>query len=327
MRLTYEQIASIAQGVTKVEQTEEGIQFHRFTEEQERVYRDSRFHPRQYATAGVRLHFKTDSKTLYMKVLISMGCTRNFFAHDILVNGKMIGSLKNETEECCGEFEESFMLGDGEKDVCIHFPWSMCSILKEFCLDDNSFIEPVKKGKKMIIFGDSITQGADALNPSSCYAVNLADALDADAINKGIGGERYCPWLAALKDDMEPDYISVAYGTNHFRAYSPEESRRLCEEFWENLVANYPNAKIFALTPIWRKDNTGNTQFQRFEDIGESIADVVKKYDNVTCISGLGFVPEDETLFADAHLHPNNAGFKYYSERVCAEVLAILGNQ
>ena len=316
MNLTYEQIVSITQGVSYVELRENDIQFHRFTPAQEKAYDGSDFHPKQYATAGVRLHFKTDSKSLYMKVLTSMGSSRNFFAHDILVNGEYIGSLKNNAENPYGEFEQEFALGEGIKDVCIHFPWSVCSILKELCLDDGSLVQPIKKDKKIIIFGDSITQGYDAENPINRYAANLADALSAEEINKAIGGEIFRPWLADLKDDIEPDYIAVAYGTNHWHFSSSEEFRSLCEEFYDKMVANYPKAKIFALTPIWRKDRTDFTRFKSFEEIGEIIVDVVKKYDNVTCISGRYLIPEDETLFSDLYLHPNDKGFKYYSEGV-----------
>ena len=316
MNLTYKQIESIVQGVAYMEQKEEGIQFHRFTTFQEKEYDDSEFHPRQYATAGVRLNFKTDSRSLYMKVVTGMVSSRNYFAHDILVNGEYIGSLNNNSEDVCGEFEKGFELGEGVKNVCIHFPWSICSILKELCLDDASFIEPVKKDKKILVFGDSITQGYDAENPMNRYAAKLADALEAEEFNKAVGGEVFCPWLAESKNNIEPDYISVAYGTNHWHRSSPEELRAICEEFYDKLVLNYPNALVFALTPIWRKDRTDITKFESFEEIGEIIADVVKKYDNVTCISGRHFIPEDETLFADLYLHPNNAGFKYYSEGV-----------
>ena len=315
MKLTYELIASIVQGVARVEQKEEGIQFHRFTEAQERGY-DDLGNCQQYATAGVRLNFKTDSKILYMKVLPRQVCSRKFFAHDILVNGEFIGSLKNKTEEIFGEFEETFELGEGTKDVCIHFPWSVCSTLKEMSLDDGSFVEPVKNEKKVIIFGDSITQGYDAVNPMNRYAANLADALEAEEINKAIGGEAFCTWLAELKEEIDPDYISVAYGTNHWHHSSSQEFRAICEEFYDKLTANYPNAKILAITPIWRKDRTDITRFENFEEIGEIIADVVEKYENVTCISGSNFIPEDETLFSDLHLHPNDAGFKYYSESI-----------
>lgn len=316
MKLSFEQIKAIAQGVAYVDQKEEGIQFHRFTAEQEKGYDGSEFHPKQYATAGVRLNFKTDSKSLFMKVLTSKGSSRKFFAHDVLVDGKYIGSLKNKTEDIFGEFEENFELGEGTKEVCIHMPWSVCSIVKELSLDDGSFVEPVKKAKKVIIFGDSITQGYDAVNPINRYAANLADALDAEELNKAIGGEKFCPWLAEMRDDIEPDYISVAYGTNHWHRASSEEFRAICEEFYDKLVVSYPNAKIFALTPIWRKDRTDITRFKSFEEIGEIICDVVKKYDNVTCISGRNFVPEDENLFSDLYLHPNDAGFKYYSEGI-----------
>lgn len=316
MKLSYEQVVSITQGAVKVERKENSIQFHRFTEEQEKVYAASEYHPKQYATAGVRLHFKTDSTRLFMKMKTSQGSSRKFFAHDVLVDGKFVGSLKNKTEDCYGVFEESFALGEGTKTVCIHFPWSVCSMLEELSLDDGSFIEPVKREKKILIFGDSITQGYDAADPMNRYAANLADALEAEEINKAIGGEKFCPWLAEMRDDIEPDYISVAYGTNHWHRASSEEFREICETFFDKLVHNYPNAKIFAITPIWRKDRTDETRFKYFEEIGEIICDVVKKYNNVKCISGRNFIPEDEKYFSDLYLHPNDEGFKFYSDGI-----------
>lgn len=316
MKLSFEQIAAITQGAVKVDRNGDLIQFHRFTEEQEKGYDGSEYHPKQYATAGVRLNFKTDSENLFLKVHTAKGSSRKFFAHDVLVDGKLIGSLKNETEEIAGRFEGTFALGEGVKEVCIHLPWSVCAMLEELSLDDGSFIEPVKRTKKIITFGDSITQGYDAVNPSNRYAANLADALEAEEICKAIGGEEFCPWLAEMKDEIEPDYISVAYGTNHWHRANPEELRNICEKFFDKLVANYPNAKIFAITPIWRKDRTDVTKFEYFEQIGEIICDVVKKYDHVECISGRNFVPEDEKYFSDLYLHPNDEGFAYYFEGI-----------
>lgn len=326
MEVMYGTIVSVTQGVAYMEEKEDGIHFHRFTKAQEQGYEGSEFHPKQYATAGVCLHFQTDSKKLYMKVLTSKGSSRNFFAHDILVDGQLIGSLCNKTENCYGEFENEFELGDGIKEVSIHFPWSVCSVLKELSIDDDSFIVPVKKDKKIIVFGDSISQGYDAIHPMNRYATNLANILKAEEINKAIGGEVFCPWLAELKDDEIPDYISVAYGTNHWHRSSPEEFRAACELFYGNLVANYPETKILALTPIWRKDHTDHTSFESFEQIGEIISDVVRKYQNVVCITGRNFIPEDESLFSDLYLHPNDMGFEHYSEglRSTLEFLTLL---
>ena len=316
MQLSYEQIVGITQGAVYIDKNGESIQFHRFTPEQEAVYDKSEYHPKQYATAGIRLCFRTDSKMLAMKVDVTKGSSRTFFAHDVLVNGTYVGSLGDSANDIAGEYRGNFDLGEGVKEVCIHFPWSVCSMLKKLSLDDGSIIEPVKREKKVLIFGDSITQGYDAMNPMNRYAANLADALEAEEINKAIGGEKFCPWLSDLKEDFVPDYISVAYGTNHWHRSSAEELREICDEFYGNLAKHYPTSKIFALTPIWRKDRTDETRFRDFEEIGEVIEDVVKKYSNIEIVSCRHFIPEDETLFSDLYLHPNDEGFKYYSEGV-----------
>ena len=106
----------------------------------------------------------------------------------------------------------------------------------------------------MIQFGDSITHGYDAKEPAASYASIVADALDAYSINKGIGGEIFFPDLATLPDGIQPDIITVAYGTNDWARGNLEKFERDSRAFYENLRATYPEAKIFALAPIWREN-------------------------------------------------------------------------
>ena len=331
MNLNFDQITAITTGAVRVEASNDGIKFHRFTEAQETYYEGSVFHPKQHATAGVRLCFRTDSTTLGLKVKVEPGSSRNYFAHDVLVNGKLIGYLGNFEEAemvgnyvglkaPMGEFHKEFVLGSGEKEVCIYLPWSVSSIVQEFSLDDGAFVEPVKKMGKLIAFGDSITQGYDALHPSNRYIAKLADALDAEEICKAIGGEIYCPELAGLKDASVPDYIMVAYGSNDWNKVSADTFRANCRAFYEALTHNYPNARIFAITPIWRKECAEKRPFGVFEDVEKIIKDVVKDFPTVTCISGRRLVPEDENLYGDLRLHPNDKGFAYYYDVVVKRV-------
>ena len=227
MKLTFEQIKSITTGAVCVEKEDDKIRFHRFTEQQEILYGKGgkTFNVRCAASAGIRFRFKTNSQTLKLKFEILKGSSRWYYSFDVFVNGKVVGYLDNFSgvqlprnytgvELPLGNAEKEFALGKGDKEVCVYFPWSVCPLLEELSLEDGAYVIPVKPSKKLLAFGDSITQGFDALRPSGRYISRLADALEAEEFNKGIGGERYCPDLARLRDTFTPDYILVAYGSN-----------------------------------------------------------------------------------------------------------------
>ena len=222
MVLNLEQLRAVTVGAARVEQQDSGFRFFRFTQAQEEAYqlRSADFYMKTFATANVRLEFETDSRELSLSVTAVPGSSRRFFAHDIYVGDRLIGQLGGKLEKdeegkpipCT--VSNRFSLGNGTKTVRIYFPWSACSTLHALSLDDGSTLRPVPKKRTMLIFGDSITHGYDADHPSLSYANRLADALCANARNKGIGGEIFWPELAMRSDeDISPDLITVAYGT------------------------------------------------------------------------------------------------------------------
>ena len=325
MKLTTEQIKSIAIGASRVENMNGADHLLRFTKEQEELYRVSseEFYHKSFATAGIRLEFVTDSANLSMECEVSpRSSSRKYFCHSIFVDGKRFSELSANIDT--GTFGGSWTLPEGEKKICIYFPWSVRSTIKSITLDDGASFTPVAKSHKMIIFGDSITHGYDASSPELSYASKLADALDAYAINKGIGGEIFRPELASLKDNIDPEYITVAYGTNDWCAFTYEEFTKRCKEFYENLSKNYPNAKIFALTPIWRKQIVNPAKAGEFCVIGEHIKKVASELPNVTVIDCLEFVPADLACFSPDGVHPNDKGFDFYANGVIEKIKSII---
>jgi len=326
MKLTLDQIKSIALGVSRVEENGEKISLLRFTEEQEFNYGiwSLDFHKKTFASAGVRLEFETNSTSLFLKVNVRPASSRRFCAHEIFANGELIGQLSISFDDFVTisptELSGRFYLGNGSKKISIYFPWSFASDICELSLDDGSTLIPTKKLLKMIMFGDSITHGYDALIPSNTYASRVADLLEADAINKGIGGERFRPELALLKDNYEPDIITVAYGTNDWGGYTKEEFEKNCKGFYQNLSATYPNAKIFAISPIWRADCENPSKVGDFTYTHKYIDDVANSLDNVIHINALEFLPQDTSLFSDLFLHPNDKGFEYYANALYREI-------
>lgn len=331
------QIRAITMGAVRVEENENGIDFFRFTKQQEALYkeRSNDFYIKTFASSGVRFSFRTDSETLFLRVAVAAGCSRSYFSLDVFVNGERVDSLDNFSEIRLpqdytkmqfplGEFAKEFHLGAGEKNVCVYLPWSVKTTLKEFHLANGSYVEPIRPAKKMLCFGDSITHGYDALRPSNKYITRLADLLDAEEYNKAIGGEIFFPGLADAQDDFEPDYITVAYGTNDWNLCKKEQFDENCLGFLSNLKKNYPNSKIVAITPVWRKELLEYRQFGPFRTVDETIREQAVKVGGIFVIDGFVLIPQDENLYGDLRLHPNDHGFRLYFENLAKQIDALL---
>ena len=177
----------------------------------------------------------------------------------------------------------------------------------------------------MLIFGDSITQGYDALRPSLHHTSRLCETLNVEGFNKAIGGEIFFPDLARLKDDITPDYITVAYGTNDWSHCDRDTFIKNCTEFYQALSNNYPTAKIFAITPIWRGDCIVPSAFGDFSDIQKCIDNATENIKNITLIPGFNFVPKEAKYFADLRvLHPNDEGFDYYYNNLYQKLKSLI---
>ena len=338
MKLNTEVVKSITMGAVRVEENSEGISFFRFTREQEEYYKEvsikqeRKFSDRSLTSAGIRLMFKTDSKTLKLKGSVKKRTSRNYYCFDIFANRKEIGHIDNfsncqlpvdytEYELPLGEFSGEFLLPEGTNEICVYFPWSVEPTIREISLDDGAFVEPVKREKKLLAFGDSITQGYDALHPSMRYVSRLADMLGAEEINKGIGGEYFVPELAKLTENFIPDYITVAYGTNDWSKKNEEDFKVRCKSFFEILSSAYPQTKIYAITPIWRADYLEEREFGLFENVEKNIKDAISDLENVFPVLGFNLVDHDKKCFADLRLHPNDEGFKQYSDNLYKRIL------
>ncbi len=335
MKLSLQQMQEITTGAVRVREEDGMVSLKRFTEEQEVLYKETNqdFYNKTFGTAGIKFSFKTDSKSLFLKLKTIHSSSRKYFSVDVLVDGKPIGYIDNFShmelprvytmmEFPLGDFSKTFQLGEGEKTVCVHLPWSVKTLIEEISIDDTAFIKGIKPKKKLMAYGDSITHGYDALRSSNRYVAKLADMLDAEEFNKAIGGERFFPELAKLRDSFTPDYITVAYGTNDWNGIEQETFKNKCKDFYKNISQMYPQSKIFAITPIWRKDMNEYRTFGRFDEVEKNIKNAVKDIENITVISGFDFVPKDEKYYADLRLHPNDDGFAHYAENLYREMKA-----
>lgn len=334
MKLNLQQIRQITQGAIRVTEEVDGVHFYRFSESEERVYRGTDFERKAPSTAGIGMEFDTDGKRLTLAVSMMPSTSRYYFACDVFVNDEYLGSIQNfedggilggytEAVYPQGDFEGNFDLGEGKKRVRIVFPWSVMCVLREMTLSEATDLAPVKPSRRMLLYGDSITHGYDALHPSGSYASRLARALGYEGFNKAMAADMFRPALAEAESDVEAQLVTVAYGTNDWSHIDADTFRVNCKGFLQTLCERQKKAKIFVITPIWRKDHGEPHAFGDFETVERILRDICATLP-VTVIRGYDLVPHDTDNFGDGSLHPNLRGFEQYFNNLLAEMKKFL---
>lgn len=324
MQLSFDKIRQITTGAAFTKVIDGKMYFYRFSDLQLKAYREQTrsadFVRKSLATSGVRFEFSTNSTTLAFKGNAAVGSSRKFFYFDVYVNKAMVAHFGSDNVDTF-DFNYTVELGEGNKDVTVYLPWSASIALEALEVDDASIVAPMPRKPKMISFGDSITQGYDAIYPSLSYASILADKMGVEAFNKAIGGEMFCPYLLEKAEPIDPDYITVAYGTNDWSKAKREVFEADCKEFYEKLSALYPRAKIFAITPIWRGDYLKRADEKgEFKTIAEYIEKVCEPLENVIVIDGFDLTPRLPEFYSDLRLHPNDIGFTLHGNNLYEKI-------
>ena len=322
MQLTFDQIQTLIHGAARVLLMDGCIHMKRFTQEQEQLIKayHELYYIRSQTTAGVTLEMDTDSRNLVLSLEVSNAFREKCFSHSVLVNGKRIGQLRGSVPEDAQtvSMDAQFDLGDGHKNVQIVFPWSANSAIRSLQVDDGATVQPVHKQRKMLIFGDSITQGYDAYYPENAYAQKLAQYLNASATNKAIGGIKYYPPLAKLPDVAVPDVILISYGGNDFyggdKAVFEQDSVLFCR----SLRQLYPSAKMIVLMPLCTGIREKNEPHWYFKDLQNHLRELSAKCENLTVIESSDFVSNDPVLFHSDRVHPLDAGHDCYYKGIVA---------
>ena len=323
MQLQFDEIKRLTRGAIGFSEQDGRLMPRRFTEEQTAAYaeRNEGHWKKTFASAGIRLELRTDSTVFGMKAELRAASSRRFADFDVCVNGAILTTARFVLAEETLEISFSVALPEGLKELSVYLPWTVSTAIGEVTLSDGAVAEPIEKKLRMICFGDSITHGYDAHNPSFSYASRLVDALGAEGINKGIGGEVFFPSLAELRDPIEPELITVAYGTNDWSKSAREVFEQNARAFYERLSAAYPTARIFAISPVWRKNlEATDKSVGPFPRVHEYLAEVTASLPNVTLIDGRTLVPHERRLFPGDGLHPSDEGFRHYANNLYAAI-------
>ena len=320
MILDEKQICDITLGALEIYRDGEGIyRFKRMTDRQadEFALEHEEFGEKTSATSGVRFDFYTDSDFVSFKFDgVKRGSSRTWYSFDLYVNGRLTQTSLKDITDPSGEIYQKL---DGKYNrIQLFLPCIANGGILAVELSDGAQIVPAEPVYKLLVLGDSITQGYDAHMSSCCYANLLAKKLDAEIINQAIGGAKFRK--EQLEYTGEYDAITVAYGTNDWSTEPSFEALcQNCEGYFARLCEIYPNTKKFAILPIWRKHWYTEKPSGNFFTCRKAISDIAEKY-GIIVLDSIDYVPHDSTFFEDLTLHPNDIGFAAYAEKLVADL-------
>ncbi len=257
-------------------------------------------------SAGIRLEFKTNAKTISFDYKATyLGDRSNTV--DLYVNGVLfaIKYLCDTKGKMC------FELPDGDKSITIYYPNDTRFSVKNFTID-GSYKAVKDKGQNVLVIGDSITQGYGPIFSSGSYFNTLQRKTGYNMLNQGIGGYRFEPDDLMLVDGFTPDKVMVFLGTNWYDAPNEYDYENATVDFYKRLVELYPDKEILAITPIWRNNDV---DFERFHWCIDIIKRECAKHGNIKVVDGLTLVPNVDECFCDK-CHPNEYGCELLAENL-----------
>jgi lysophospholipase L1-like esterase len=316
----------------EVKEYEDGVMPLRFTQKQLDVYAQKDiFRIRSQLPAGMYLDFYTDSSFVEMEFFIENNI-RNWMTVDIHVDGCFVDSWRT-TLDHHKQHERmicNFPLGHGGlRRVSIFLSQYVQLKIVDIRFSEGAIVESVPRHvKNLLCLGDSITQGVEAIHPSSSYPVLLSQYLDMNLLNQGVGGYYFNADSLDEQLPYKPDLITVAYGTNDWGlSESLAEFHDKCAGFFAKLHDIYPSVPKFVITPLWRSDVNTNRKAGTLFDIIHTIRDIAGATPNVTLINGMELVPHLGEFFGPhevTKLHPNDDGFARMAMQLAKRIMAPL---
>ena len=311
-------------GILRLEEGEFGMRPLRFTDRQLAIYRsasEARL-VRALCTAGVTLEFTTDAAWLELSFWVT-SLSRNRANLTAIVDGVRQPVIELPVEEP-GERSARVSLSGKPCRVQLHLPCLVGVELTGLSTDAGAtFVRPsARQDWLYMAFGDSITQGMEAVDPSRIYPSQVALNLGVEQLNLGVGGGYFQP---EIPEDvgLSPRLITVAYGANDRNLVDSEaDFRRNADGFLSALERLYPDARKILIVPLWCAMEGQKGRFTDIAGIRAILREVAQRHPSYERIEGMALVPGNENYFHDG-LHPNDLGFQMFSSSLIRRIGAI----
>lgn len=318
-------ISSLFHHVSLVSENEGWYEPLRFSPERIADYEQNRpYAPYSHCAAGVTLEFETEADEIafdYEMLPFSAGKSLDGYStsdvFDVYENGAYALTVSPAIHK--GRFRYRKQ-NPGRVRFCIYTPVGAMVRFSRFSLGDFSPVPAPQR--KLLIVGDSISQGLFGTHPSLSAAARLSRELDADLLNASIGGDCFRPGLIPEDLPWRPDAIVVELGTNDFCFI---KDRKTIEEnvrgFFCDLDERFSHVPCVVVSPFWMTDwdelTDGRPAYTEW--LKGLLQEICDRVVYLHFLDGFRVIPHEYRNFCDS-THPSDDGFAAMAAAIGSEL-------
>jgi lysophospholipase L1-like esterase len=165
----------------------------------------------------------------------------------------------------------------------------------------------------MMIYGSSITQGADGVRPSGTYPMRAAQRLGVDLLNLGFSGGALCEGAIAdyIAGRTDWDFAVLELGRNAYFRMSPAEFKSRANYLIEKITLAHPDQWIFCIDIFTGVEDYGNPNQDAMNEARQTVKDAVARLNmpRLVPIDGRDIIPDATGLTTDL-VHPSPIGME-----------------
>ncbi len=269
-------------------------------------------------TSGVRMEFITDSP----EISFSFTCDNFARAHvvfDIYENNEYKQSIAFEDNTTDGEVIYKKCTQE-KATITIWLPHLVRTKIYDISIG-NAVPNP-KNNNLILFYGDSLTQGMTAPRPSFSWASIVAEELNMDVRNFGIGGKKFNPDVLDVEKFYRPQKLVVAYGINDsIQEQDMPRMHTAVPEFFRRFDSIYHGCEVYVITAP-RIDTlcTSSTVSDNLDEVRKLTLIQAQKY-GYNVVDGLELLPCEDRYIAD-DAHPNELGCAHIAQGLLRAIRA-----
>lgn len=186
---------------------------------------------------------------------------------------------------------------------------------------DGTYIEPVAPREQLLVLGDSISQGFVAKDPGLSWPARLANHLNLELVNQGVGGQVFQPGsLAGLAPHVRPAAIIVELGENYrYEPCSASRTEREVRAFLYEVSETWPEVPTWVLTcPAHTEDVYPTHPRSCVSSVDAMIRSAAAPHPQMRVVEATALLDDEllPELLADGSDHPGPEGQRMMAERL-----------